>query len=313
MLAASVSATALEARAQAPGGAGQPPVAPRQQVPVRVAQPGEPRLATLPQTPPQIPVSPFRLSAEEEAQLSQVLEGWERESDKVKTLTCAFYLRDYDGVFGKGNAPKREFKGDIKFAAPDKGTYFEDIPGGQYWVCDGKSIYSFDNPNKLVREYPLPQELQGKAITNGPLPFVFGAKVIQMKQRYFMRVVSVFPANANNPKADTHIMLEAYPRYPKDAANFQRVEVILSQKSMLPIGMQIYETNGKSRKSYTFYDVQVNGLFDKIKDFFAPPTVPFGWKHVVDQVPAENKQAAQQPPGATPKQAQRSSTLPLRR
>ena len=40
-------------------------------------------------------------------------------------------------------------------------------------VCDGKAIYQFDYKQKKLKEYPLPKNLQGKAITNGPLPFVF--------------------------------------------------------------------------------------------------------------------------------------------
>ena len=63
----------------------------------------------------------------------------------------------------------------------------KDLDFGEYWVCDGGAIYQFDSRTKTVTETQLPPELRGKAIGEGPLPFMFGAKAATMKQRYWIQ------------------------------------------------------------------------------------------------------------------------------
>ncbi len=60
----------------------------------------------------------------------------------------------------------------------------------EYWTCNGKSIFQVDAKKKQIIEQPIPAELQGKSITDGPLPFVFGAKADTLRKRYFMRIVT---------------------------------------------------------------------------------------------------------------------------
>ena len=36
----------------------------------------------------------------------------------------------------------------------------------------------------------MPPELQGKAIVDGPLPFLFGADAQKLKQRYYLRIIT---------------------------------------------------------------------------------------------------------------------------
>ena len=229
-----------------------------------------------------------KLSPPEQAELDLVLAAWERESDKVKTLSADFTMWEYDAVFGPkaepGKAPKekRTCEGHIHFAAPDRGSYQITTEGNEErWVCDGKSIYQFDYKQKKLKEYPLPKELQGKAITNGPLPFVFGAKAEAMKQRYWMRIFT-------RPDVKDEIWIEAWPRWQQDAANFHHVQVILDAKAMLPKAIRLYEPNPNIHKVYGFAKTtKVNGTLDQIKGFFARPTTPFGWQHVVEEPPPE--------------------------
>ena len=60
----------------------------------------------------------------------------------------------------------------------------------EHWICDGKSVFFHDHKTKKLIEYKLPPESQGKAIRNGPLPFLFGAEAARLKQRYYMRVIT---------------------------------------------------------------------------------------------------------------------------
>ncbi len=230
-----------------------------------------------------------RLTEAQEAELNHILAAWERESDKVKTLTAAFNVWEYDLAWappavGQPPKPKRESKGEIHFAAPDKGSY-EEADGGERWMCDGEAIYEFNRTQKKLKEYRLPEELKGKAITKGPLPFVFGAKADSMKSRYFMRVIT--PADVQN-----QIWIEAWPRHQQDAANFHHVQVILEAKLMLPVAIRLYQPNPQQFKVYSFESPKVNDAWDKIKAYFDQPRTPLGWQRVVEEAPV--------PPSATP-------------
>jgi TIGR03009 family protein len=226
------------------------------------------------------------LSPQEQAELDQVLQGWERESDKVKTLTADFTMWEYDAVFGVPAAPgqppkpKRSCEGQIRFAAPDKGSYEVTKGDQERWMCDGKAICEFDYKQKKLKEYRLPKELQGKSITNGPLPFVFGAKADSMRQRYLMRIFTP-------PEEKNQIWIEAWPRWQQDAANFHHVHVILDQKVMLPQAIRVYSPNPQNYKVYGFARTNVNGTWDQIKDFFDRPRAPLTWQHVVEEPPAQ--------------------------
>lgn len=237
------------------------------------------------------------LTKEEQAELDSVLARWEKESDGVKILTATFTLFEYDAAFGAAPAPgqpmkaSRTCKGDIHFKAPDQGSYRITEGGDDRWMCDGKAIYEFNAKQKTLKEYRLPAELQGKAITNGPLPFVFGAKADAMRKRYFMRVITP-------PDKQQQIWIEAWPRWQQDAANFHHVQVILDEKTMLPTAIRLYDPNPASNKVYLFGDgMKVNGAWDQIKGFFVRPTTPVGWKHVVEDPPAEA--LPKDPPAAT--------------
>jgi len=322
-----VASLAAVASAQAQGG-GQPSAgqqAPRKTVPIlqpRQLPPrqtnGESPRSTLPSTrtaaagqdPTRSRLTPQQQAqleaqlAQERAQLDQVLDAWERESKKVKTLSARFTKREYGngGGFGPAAAPgqppnpTRVCDGEIYFASPDRGMYRELAKKGEYseyWVCDGKSIYQINHAKEELVETVLPEELRGKAISDGPLPFVFGAEAAKMKQRYNMRVIT--PRDVQG-----QIWLEAYPKLRQDAVNFRRIEVILDEQTMLPIALQLFETNGKDHKSFVFGKPKVNDLWDKIKNFFDPPGVPRGYKKRVEEPPVA--QTAAPPQGG---QAQR--------
>ena len=123
----------------------------------------------------------------------------------------------------------------------------------------------------------------GKAITDGPLPFLFGAKVATLKQRYWIRELP--PPNG----VKTEYWLEAYPKSRRDASNFKRVKVILDQKLFLPIALNLYppsydEKRNPSHTVYQFDDRKVNNPVHQVQGFmngFVKPRLPSGWtKHV---------------------------------
>lgn len=230
-----------------------------------------------------------------------VLSAWEQRSNKITTLSCTFTRWDYNPVFGIKDPAKdpqdpsaiipKESRGVLKYAAPDKGLYrIEEIiecvgvengqkkyetrqEGGEHWVCDGVSIWEYNYQKEQLIERHLPPQMQGKAIADGPLPFLFGADADKLMHRYFLRLVT--PPNMRH-----QVWLEAYPKYAMDAANFSRATLILDQKTMLPFAIEVNLPNGKERHVHQFSNNLVNDLFRIFKGDFSKPALPRGWTKV---------------------------------
>jgi len=183
-----------------------------------------------------------------------------------------------------GDVPAKTIAtGVIQYESPDKGMYevsslfdytLPQKKGGkaQYvprqdnvfekWICDGNSIFEFDFSRKVLIERGLPPEMRGKAIGDGPLPFMFGAEAEKVKRRYWIRVVT--PANTTG-----EYWLEAWPKTQQDAANYRKVKVIIDEKDFLPKGIEIFATNydpktNPARTAFVFEERKVN--FIGLKD-----------------------------------------------
>ncbi len=207
------------------------------------------------------PKAPFTLTPEQQNLLDQVLANWERQSNKVNNYKCTFTRWEVDETFGpkENQYVLSEGKGEIKFKAPDHGAYIvndllewdkqkksyakrTEAEGFDHWVCDGIAIYEFNSPNKKLIERQLAPEMRGKAISEGPLPFIFGAKADQLKRRYWLRDVT--------PKehAAKQVWLEAWPKFQADAANYQHAVVVLNSSDFMPTALRIILPNGKNKQ-----------------------------------------------------------------
>ena len=249
--------------------------------------------------PQQPPAPPFVLTPQEQQQLDAALQAWEQSSKSVKTFECKFTRFEYDPVFGNANQPRFVDNGQIKYASPDKGMYRVDGQRPEHWICDGQSVFEYNFQKKELIEYKLPAELRGKAISDGPLPFLFGADAAKLNQRYYMRVTA--------QPTPTEFKLEALPMYQRDAANFRRAELIL--RDMQPYGLKIYSPNGKNSTVYVFENIRVNetkllGLPDFFRSDPFHAVTPRGWQKIVEPG------AAQTPNG--PPQMSNQSALPRR-
>jgi TIGR03009 family protein len=241
--------------------------------------------------------APFQLTQQEEAYLDRVLNTWQTETEKIKTFTCKFTRWNYNPAFEHPqykNMPIAVNDGELKYAAPDKGTFhvervrhlnpktgkYEDAKDehGEHWVCDGKSIWEHNHKEKCVIERPIPEHLQGQAIRNTPLPFLFGSRAEDLKRRYFLRIVT--------PKefAEKEIWVDAFPRTQQDAANFQRAILRLDRSKFQPVALRIYDP-GDTYSSYEFAKIQINHPWEKLRQFFAAPRAPLGWRRVLELPP----------------------------
>ncbi len=260
---------------------------------------------------PQAAATPPPLSIEAAAALERLLAAWETRNASVTTWSCGFYKWEYNAWSPADTGGERlafsESSGEIKYASPDKGMFrvkeskqwngetkrYEQRVGeaGEHWVCNGTSIYEFRHSERQLRETKLPPEMRGKAISDGPLPFVFGAKADTLKKRYRMRIVTP-------PGVSDQIWLEALPRMQGDAANFSKVELILQARELMPFAMQIYKPGGQDRDVYQF-DVKTS-LIDKgldlIRDFSRPIT-PLGYTFILEDTQAPPPEPQQRPAG----------------
>jgi len=236
-------------------------------------------------------VPPFMLSAHEEVQLARVLTAWEQQSSKVDRFHCTFYKFEYNRCFSP-STPITD-KGEIYYAAPDKGVFRVEPPQRQSapreantpsreqkWICDGKAVYEYDFDKQQIRKYSIPPEQQGEGIREGPLPFIFGAKAARLQARYWIRINT--PADAKG-----QIWLEVYPKYQQDATNFCHIDLILSSENLQPFALQIiHDSRQQSRTVYQFQQINING--NRMSWMFNDPfhvDVPRGWQIVSGDVP----------------------------
>jgi len=255
----------------------------------------------------------FRLSEIEQQYLDQVLQQWEQRSGKIDTFTCDFTRLEYDPVFGPGvneatgqKRHKTEGYGTVSYQKPDKGSFqvkkllawdakegkYVENPNliGEHWVCDGENVYEYVHSQKQLKVRPIPPELQGKNIADGPLPFLFGAEAEKLKRRYWLRV---------DPRASAGtIWLTAAPKTRADAANYRQVDIMLDAERMLPFAIKV-TSPANSETTYTFdlakAGINEGGITAMWRQLFSAPKTPWGWKRVV--VEPETVTAAQD--GAT--------------
>jgi TIGR03009 family protein len=256
----------------------------------------------------------FPLPDDHAKYLDDILKYWEQKSDTVERYQCKFKRWEYDPVFGPKpgpdgtDIPKSYSEGELHYKKPDKGNFHVKLSKvyvapkaegekatyekqademNEHWVCDGMSVFEFDGRKKQLIERPLPAEMQGKSIADGPLPFLFGAKAATIKQRYWIRVIT--PESAKN-----EYWLEAHPKSRHDAANFKLVQVIIDEKDFLPKKLTVFAPNydprtNPAKTSYVFEEREVNWneflkkLVDPFARAFDKPTAPFGWTKIVEK------------------------------
>jgi TIGR03009 family protein len=277
------------AQMQPPGGALEPDQPVRPQYPVLVQRAAEPPAAAQPEQPRQ-PPPPFTLTPDEQAEVDRVLGLWEERNRSVKTFDCEFVRWTYDAIFGRPDQPKFVDTGIIKYAAPDRGKFRvemtkrdgKDVPiednRAEHWISDGRSIFEFNHTKKQLIEHKLPPELQGKAIADSPLPFLFGSDAQKLKQRYWIKVVT--PEGVKDK-----IYLRAYPRHQQEKANFDFAEFIIMTEGMSPYALNLIQPNKKDRIAYQFYNIVVN---DPLRLFKGDPFragLPSGWQKIVEAAP----------------------------
>ncbi|QEG41076.1 TIGR03009 domain-containing protein [Roseimaritima ulvae] len=258
------------------------------------------------------PAAPFpALTPVQEQELTRLLQAWETQSKTVQRLEADFTRWHYDLTAAPAGVHATWAKGEIRYAAPDKGMFrvnelkfykgmnegkpqYEAIDGmfGEYWACNGKQLLDYDRGEKKCTVQDLPPELQGTQIFESPLPFVFNLDATKIRQRYWVRTVP-------SPKPDM-VVVEAWPKRQEDRSQYRLVQVVIDPQTFLPQALLMYAPNFNAKTApawdhYEFSGVKKNsiigGLQQFVDKFIEKPDS--NWKIVREryQPPAEEGQA----------------------
>lgn len=251
------------------------------QRPTGTAPPGDAGRARVPQNGP-APAAEPRLSSE----MEQLLERWASASARIERLEGEHLRRVYDSVF----EVEKLSEGRFWYEAPDKGRIdvtptkitqemvdarqapdapvrrgkngqpYELIPDQpEKWICDGIRVFEIDEEKQTALVGQLPPDMQGVSIMDSPLPFLFGMPPEKAKQRF--RLSFSKPYDPRSPA----VYIRAYPRLEQDASSWSRADVILDQRTFLPVAIQLIDTAGTGTTVYSFRNLEPNkGSFLKL-------------------------------------------------
>lgn len=210
-------------------------------------------------------------------ELETILREWEIESAKIKRLVGKHERIVYNKVF----EVQKNSRGEFYYEAPDKGRI--DVVGIEpkkgeksrrknqktqtpyrlekdqqsKWICTGQEILSINEDDKTYEAFPLPPDLQGENIINGPLPFLFGMKSEEAKRRFAISFADQKNPDKNN---ESVVWLNAEPRQEMDQENFRLATIILDRKRYIPISVKLIDPAGTTETIYNFPpdDLEIN-------------------------------------------------------
>ena len=269
----------------------------------------------------------FPLDQAHQQYVDQLLKVWENRSAKIKRYQFSFERYIYDESLCRWRDPVNKrlaacttARGTVRYEAPDKGMYevnrawkfkglkdvknqlgqlvkeadYEEIKTEnnklqkEKWVCDGNSIFEYIYEEKRIYETKLPPEMRGTGLKNSPLPFMFGVKADEVKDRFWVKV--------RPQKNDQIFVLEVYPKRMEDRQNYSKIDLILSREPYLPLQLAMYSTNFHPEKNQNYVvfqfgnrkvDGAVSGAQQWMGNFVKPSLPNLLWKHV-QRNPASN-------------------------
>ena len=206
-------------------------------------------------------------------ELLVVLQNWHNATKDIKKLEGTHTRIVYDSVF---QVEKRAV-GKFYYQAPDKGRMdleAVDIKPGtvnpkmrgkkdkkpyrvesdrpERWISDGKNIRQIDDFLKTFADFPLPKNLQGKNIMDGPLPFLFGMPPQKARQRFQISLLLPLEETAPKNSKSPTVWLKVIPRKAPDKANYSEAHVILDGKTYLPTAVKLIAPAGTQETVYSF-------------------------------------------------------------
>ncbi len=236
--------------------------------------------------------------------LEKILIEWEAHSSKIKSLHGKHTRKEFIKTFAVEKVSEGEFfletpdKGRIdmiakpvaKGAVASRKDYTLEKGSSERWICTGEEILSFNEDDKTYCREVLPVSMRGKNIVHSPLPFLFGMKADEAKQRFNLKLVGF-------NKDNTAVQIQAIPRMDSDRQNYSEAAIMLDLKKFVPNAVRLLDPNG-IETVYIFDGIKINdsGFWQELKTKFNDPYRPSlkGYKLQIsnDVQPASNTEPA---------------------
>jgi TIGR03009 family protein len=277
------------ATAQTPGATGRPgppaqgPASGRPSVAPPNARPGQPP-PPRPAAPKSASVGPTPLTPEQQKQIDEILAKWEQASSQIKTMYAEFEQLDKLALV----QVSKKYQGqaylqrpnlavlDLKREDKEKNTY---VPERRI-VSTGKEVLEFDAAQRQVTVFPLPEDLQQRALEEGPLPFLFNMKVAEFKKRYHAYL------HTSDEKSYT-IVIQPLQAIDRDA--FLTAKLVLNREKLLPDAIYTLSANREDQQHYLIKKLIINGTFSESMFAWNPAEsqkmAQKGWRIVVNPGP----------------------------
>lgn len=272
---------------------------------------------------PQLNVAPVQRKPMD-PDLRILLNNWGTSSAQIRELRGTHRRQVFDHVF----QVEKQSVGHFYYVSPDKGridleptkpapnakskaTSKEGVPyalaadRAERWICTGKEVLTINDEAREYEVFPLPPDLQGQNIINGPLPFLFGLKADEAQQRFDMELLSNEAATA---------LILAKPLRPDDQANYSEARILLDKTTFLPKAVRLLDPSGNRETRYWFdglkpNDSSIRKVVEDLmgKDPFKPSLAKY--KAIQPPLVEQRRDVAPRESGLAP--APRSAILPV--
>ncbi len=225
--------------------------------------------------------------ASDPARLKWLLQKWEQQSAKLKTLDVRIYRVDRDfrwkdevhfegrAVFKNPDLAYLDFS-KLKLAPNAKGQMapVKDPKDQKAWlknhhetiVCNEQAVWQYLYDGRQIYIFPLAKGERQRALDEGPLPFLFNMKARDAEARYQM---SLEGENAQ------YYLVKVLPKIQEDKESFKWALLYLEKTYLLPARIRLLSPDGKSSRDF-YLDRQLPNA--KVDDkIFKGGSIP-GWK-----------------------------------
>jgi TIGR03009 family protein len=205
--------------------------------------------------------------------MRQLLEDWEKQSAKLRTLEVSIYrvdkIPDWD--------EEEHYLGTASFKAPQL-AYLDfrkvkmQLQPDPKWknkkvlapvlknnkvvstpfqsiVCTDKEVWQYRWDTKQIFIFPLDRDARKRAVEEGPLPFLFNMRAAEATQRYDM---------ALQAEDKTTYLVKIRPLLDTDKESFSIAWVYLDRDFLLPRRIFLLAPDKKSSKDFQLSNIQAN-------------------------------------------------------
>lgn len=235
---------------------------------------------------PQWLPAPFKLTPDEKASVTKVLEEWEHRSAKFDNYSCDFDCLMYNDAFRKQEVGKGRFCIDkdgrfsIRSEEVERGSESRRTTNKVQWIYNGRQWISAWSNSKEVSRTMLTQDQQAGV----RVPFVLRANAKELVALYHIRITK-------HDQDHHQIFLQFYPRAKSESSilgwlrgqaalpdwrDYEHVDLILSDETYIPLAMQLHQSD-YSRTTYIARNPVVNA--PDSTGWFEYET-PMGWSEI---------------------------------